>query len=179
MKLRWFAIVSLLLCSFVAFSKAQAQPGDAIDCESRNYSYTRCEVPWRDARLVRQLSDTACVRGQNWGIDRRGLWVDRGCAGRFVPAGRRDRDRDRDRDEYAGGWHPGPDWDSHFTVQCESQDQRNHFCAVDLGGGGRARIDQQLSQSPCIEGRTWGWNRAGVWVSEGCRAVFEIERRWR
>jgi len=178
MRLRWIALASLVLCSLVPLSTAMAQPGEAIDCESHNYAHQRCDVPWRDARLVRQLSETACIRGQNWGIDRRGLWVDRGCGGRFVEAGRRHRDHDRDYVEGGGGWHPGPDWDSRFTVACESQDQRNHFCAVDLGGGGRARIERQLSDSPCIEGRTWGWNRAGVWVNQGCSGTFTIDRRW-
>ena len=179
MRLRWIALAALLLCSLIPISSVRAQ--EAIDCESRNYSHTRCDVPWRDARLVRQLSDTACVRGQNWGIDRHGLWVDRGCGGRFAAAGGRHHDEGRGDEGggYAGGWHPGPDWDSRFTVACESQDGRNHFCAVDLGGGGRARIERQISDSPCREGRTWGFNRAGVWVTDGCRAVFEIERRWR
>jgi len=38
----------------------------------------------RDVRLQKNLSDTRCVRNDNWGIDRRGIWVDRGCAARFT-----------------------------------------------------------------------------------------------
>jgi hypothetical protein len=34
-------------------------------------------------RIARQLSDTQCRRGQNWGHDRRGVWVDDGCAAEF------------------------------------------------------------------------------------------------
>jgi hypothetical protein len=174
MTLRWIAVASLLLCALLPVSAAFAQPRDAIECESRNYAYTRCDVPWRDARLVRQISETRCVRGQNWGIDRRGLWVDRGCGGRFVAAG----GGHRRGDDYGGGWRPGPDWDHRFVVSCESQDYRYHFCAVDLGGGGRASIARQISSSACIEGRTWGWNRAGIWVNQGCAAEFTIDRRW-
>jgi hypothetical protein len=35
-------------------------------------------------RLQRQLSDTRCIRGDNWGVDRSGIWVDRGCSAEFV-----------------------------------------------------------------------------------------------
>jgi hypothetical protein len=33
--------------------------------------------------LERQLSDARCIRGDNWGVDRGGIWVDRGCAAEF------------------------------------------------------------------------------------------------
>src|SRR5689334_4273403 len=85
------------------------QGGEAVECRSNNYSFRRCPVPWRDARLVRQLSDTQCVRGMNWGIDRNGIWVDRGCAGEFVARGR--------HEEYAGGgWRPPSGWDQRFAI---------------------------------------------------------------
>lgn len=155
--------------------------GNTTDCSSSGYNYQRCDVPWRDARLVRQLSDTQCMRGRNWGFDRRGfIWVDRGCSGRFAEAG-------------GGGggyypppgpgptpppWQPGPGWDQRFTIRCESNDGQNHFCQVDVGGRGRVRLERQESHSPCYEGQSWGWNRAGVWVTQGCRGVFSIDRRW-
>jgi hypothetical protein len=175
MLLRWFTAISLFVLFLLPVTAVHAQRYDeAVDCQSRNYGYTRCDVPWRDARLVRQLSDTRCIRGQNWGIDRRGLWVDRGCGGTFTPAGRGD-------DGYGGGggWRPGPGWDNRFAISCASQNYQYNFCGVDLGGGGRAYLDRQTSGSPCIEGRTWGYNRAGVWVVQGCAGVFGIDRRWR
>lgn len=187
---RVLAAISLFVLFLVPVSAVRAQDhGDAVDCTSRNYAYTRCEVPWHDARLVRQLSDTQCARGRNWGIDRRGLWVNGGCGGRFVEAGRgRDRDygdRDRggrdDRGDRGdgGGWQPDQSWNQRFSVTCESQDGRDRFCQVDVGGGGRAYLERQLSNTACVEGQSWGWNRAGVWVTQGCRGVFSVDRRWR
>jgi Protein of unknown function (DUF3011) len=165
------------------FAAAQAREGgDSIECASQDYARQRCDVPWRDARLERQISDTRCVRGQTWGIDRQGLWVDRGCAGRFQEVGGHDRDRhdrDHDRDGGRADWQPDANWNQSFTVACESQDGRDHFCQVDLGGGGHATLERQLSDTRCIEGQNWGSNRAGVWVKQGCRAVFSIDRRWR
>jgi len=168
-----------VLFSLVPVSAVRAQGyGDAVDCASRNYAYARCEVPWRDARIVRQLSDTQCVRGRNWGIDRRGIWVDGGCSARFVAAGRGGYP-DRDRDDLTGGWRPDPSWDQRFAIRCASSNYEYNFCGVDLGGGGRAYLERQTSGSPCIEGRTWGSNRAGIWVVQGCAGVFTIDRRWR
>lgn len=162
-------------------SVASAQPGyydrgpnqgrDSVRCESRDYRFTRCDVNWRGADLIRQLSDSRCIEGRTWGFDRRGLWVDRGCSGVFVEAGRGGGNH--------GGWRPGPGWDTDIRLTCESRDYRYRFCTVDIGPAGRVRIEQQISQSACIEGRTWGANRAGIWVSGGCAAVFQVNRRWR
>lgn len=147
---------------------------DVVECRSRNYSREHCRVPWRDARIVRQLSDTPCRRGDNWGMGRHGIWVDRGCAAEFAEAGGRHY---RDRDDY--GWRPPHGWNHRFRVGCESRNYQYRFCAVDLGRAGRARLHRQTSGSPCVEGRTWGWNRAGIWVTQGCAGIFTIDRRWR
>lgn len=174
---RLITAMALVVCCMVPVSAPRAQPyggGEAIECVSRNFAYTRCEVPWHDARIVHQLSDTSCIRGQNWGVDRGGLWVDRGCGARFVAAG-----GGHGPGYGGGGWYPPPGWDSRFTVACQSQDYRYRFCAVDLGGAGRAYVSRKISGAECIEGRTWGWNRAGIWVEGGCAAEFTIDRRWR
>jgi hypothetical protein len=185
MRTRIFAMgIVFAATGMVPFATAHADEyrhdgGDAIECTSQNFAREVCTVPWHDARLEKQLSDTRCVRDQNWGIDRRGLWVDHGCSGRFVAAGDRGRfaDHDGDRANH-GGWHPEPSWDQRFSVTCESQDGRDHFCQVDLGGGGHASLARQLSDAACVEGQSWGSNRAGVWVNRGCRGEFLIDRRW-
>ncbi len=55
-------------------------------CKSDGFQHKSCSVNrrGREVRLVRQLSGTRCVRGNNWGTNRDGIWVDRGCAGEFV-----------------------------------------------------------------------------------------------
>jgi hypothetical protein len=172
--------------SLVPAAPASAQGRDMARCGSDDGRFTRCQVPWRDAELIRQESNSPCIRGQTWGVDRGGLWVDRGCRGQFVEMG---------RGYYpppggyppggypppppaGGGWRPGPDWDREIRFSCESADKRYQFCQVDVGGRGQARLLRQLSGSPCEEGYSWGWNRAGVWVSKGCRGLFAIDRRW-
>lgn len=167
--------------AMLMMSPAQADPqrghdgrNDRIECTSNNYRFTRCGADWRSANLVRQLSQTRCVEGQTWGVDRRGLWVDRGCSGVFV-----ERGRGGHAGGNQGGWNPGPNWDQDIRLTCQSQDYRYRMCQVDTGRGGGVRIERQISDTACIQGRTWGFNRAGVWVSGGCAAVFRIDRRWR
>ena len=164
----------------VAPAPALAQRGDrdSVQCESRDYRFTRCNVDWRDARLVRQTSGSQCIRGRTWGVDRSGLWVDNGCGAVFVEAGRGGGDWG-DHGGGHGDWRPGPGWDQDIRFRCESNDFHYNMCQVDVGRGGRVYIDRQISGTRCVEGRNWGYNRAGVWVDGGCAADFVVERRWR
>jgi hypothetical protein len=57
-------------------------------------------------------------------------------------------------------------------VSCSSDDMRRHFCAVDTRGG--VTMTKQRSDASCIQGRTWGYDRRGIWVDRGCRADFVV-----
>ena len=61
-------------------------PGVTLTCTSKDYSYAHCDVPvWgRNVWVQRQLSDKRCVQGNNWGVDWKGIWVDRGCNAVFA-----------------------------------------------------------------------------------------------
>jgi len=58
-------------------------------------------------------------------------------------------------------------------VQCESREYQYQFCAIPQGAT-RVTLVEQRSRSACIEGRSWGWDRRGIWVSNGCEGVFDI-----
>jgi len=60
------------------------------------------------------------------------------------------------------------------VLRCSSDDGRRTFCEADTGRG--VRMVRQISGSPCEEGRTWGYDRRGIWVDRGCRAEFEVIR---
>ncbi|HEY4292222.1 DUF3011 domain-containing protein [Luteibacter sp.] len=148
--------------------------GDTVNCYSDQGRRSVCRVPWRDARLVRQDSDTACVRNRTWGIDRGGLWVDNGCRGIFQETG-----------GWGGGNRPGSGWDDHRPgwgggsggdriVSCGSVDNRRAFCSARIGRG--ARLVEQESKNTCREGSTYGFNRDGIWVDRGCRGKFSTGR---
>lgn len=57
-------------------------------------------------------------------------------------------------------------------VICESTHNRRQHCRVDTRGG--VRLQRQLSNAPCRQNQTWGYNRDGIWVDRGCRAEFRV-----
>lgn len=175
-RLRMFALLMLLLAGCVGYpldyGSGGSYPdyggypdygypdygsgGDVFRCESRDGRTRECATGGRGARLVRQLSDAPCVQGRSWGSTRNGVWVSNGCRAEFAITG------------YGGGG----DWPGYGggTFRCESRDDRTQRCAT--SGGGGVRLVRQLSDAPCIEGRSWGYDGGGVWVSNGCRAEF-------
>jgi len=58
----------------------------SIVCESRDYQQQFCATGRQVGRawLVTQRSRSACIQGQSWGYDGRGIWVSQGCEGEFA-----------------------------------------------------------------------------------------------
>lgn len=138
-----------------------APVSDFLRCESKDGRSNHCPAETHGGvELVRQLSRSPCIRGQSWGWNPRGVWVTGGCRAEFRTLGF-DRD-DFDRDVFDG--RPA-------VTRCESIDGGSRHCRADTRGG--VRMKQQLSKAACIEGRTWGYDRDGIWVEAGCRADFE------
>jgi hypothetical protein len=61
-------------------------------------------------------------------------------------------------------------------MRCASVDYKYTMCRTDREPV-RVRIDRRYSKRPCIEGRTWGYNRRGIWVNNGCDADFDFRMR--
>jgi hypothetical protein len=136
-------------------------------CESRNGRVEHCAVSTRGGvRLVRQLSRGPCVQGSTWGYDRGGVWVAQGCRAEF--------EVDERHGGGHGGWYGGGDdgYGGPQAVRCESSDGRDRRCDVRVWRG--VDLARQLSRAPCIEGQSWGWDRRGIWVSNGCRGEFNV-----
>lgn len=76
--------VSLGACAALLAASMPARAERNITCESNNYRYRYCRVDTdNQVRLVHKISNTSCRQGENWGYDRHGVWVDRGCAAEF------------------------------------------------------------------------------------------------
>lgn len=75
-----------------------------ITCESNDGNYSRCQTRTSGTvTLFKQISNTRCVQGRNWGYDAYGVWVNDGCRGEFVVGG----GPGSGWGEYPGTW-PGP-----------------------------------------------------------------------
>ena len=66
-----------------------ARAQSTITCSSNDGRRHYCgQYNRNDVRLSRKLSESPCVAGTGWGVDQRGLWVDRGCRAEFTIRGR-------------------------------------------------------------------------------------------
>ncbi|MEO6065848.1 MAG: DUF3011 domain-containing protein [Lysobacterales bacterium] len=128
-------------------------PARIFHCESRRkFAYGECRTPFDGhAQLQRQTSRSACIQGRTWGSRHGMVWVSNGCAADFVQVIR-------------GG--------ANYSVTCASRDYGFSACAW-RPQYGYPQIIEQISQTPCVQGRTWGYDRTrGLWVNNGCEARF-------
>lgn len=99
-------------CSLMATGRAtlMAQAGyrsgsdNVVTCESEHHRLTECDMNTRgDVELVRELSSTECIRGDNWGLSRHSVWVKDGCRAVF-----RNEDAPSSRRHGRREWGSGP-----------------------------------------------------------------------
>lgn len=141
----------ILTTALILLAGSALAEDDRVRCESVDGQYKECRLDGTGAIvLTRHLSDTNCVEGENWGYRDGRVWVTGGCRGEF-------------------GFSSKPVRAS--MVVCESHGGRV-TCPVTTVGG--VVVGKQLSQSSCVEGRSWGFTKNGVWVDHGCRAEFVV-----
>jgi|GEM_PF-6709760 len=142
--------------AFALFEKRKV----TLESHDDNREYRRIDHVG-SVRLVKRLSDKPCEYGRSWGYDRDGIWVDKGCRAEFEyetssSGGGRDIELNRGGDR----------------IRLESTDNKRVYRRVNTNGG--VRLVKQLSSKPCIKGRSWDYDRNGIWVDDGCRADFEV-----
>lgn len=179
MTVRLPIVLSLCLFGFAALhAPASAQQRAVVHCESIQGRDQYCEVETRyGVRIVEEFSRGRCEEGETWGYDRGRIWVRGGCRAafelgtgddRWARDGRSARIVDDGRYE-----RYGDRVDAGGIVLCESKDNRRRHCRADIYDGGVAVV-RNISRTPCVEGRNFGWDDRGVWVDHGCRAEFRI-----
>lgn len=140
-----------------------------IVCASNQGRYRECNTGFRGrVQLANRLNNSqACTEGRDWGQREGIVWVKNGCRAQFTSIGRRGP---RDDNARYGNQFEGRN--PNYAVTCSSNDNAQVRCSWD-NRYGTPRLSQQLSQSACIQGRSWGLeNRGYLWVSNGCRARF-------
>ncbi|MCD9087284.1 DUF3011 domain-containing protein [Stenotrophomonas sp. SY1] len=138
----------------MATTAVAAPVAQVVRCESKDMQRVFCPMDTRKGvQLVRQLSESACIRETSWGVEGQAVWVSENC-----------------RAEFARRIEPGKA--VRRAVRCESRG-RVEVCPVQLRGA-PVRLLRQQSVLPCREGRSWGYGRNEIWVSRGCQGLFEV-----
>lgn len=154
--LRLISILALLTGGCELFAQ------QTIRCSSDDGRRAYCRVDTRGTvRLAKQISGSPCIRDKTWGVQADAIWVDRGCRADFLVG----RGGNQIGPGYPGGGGGGQ------RLSCASNNGLN-LCRVSVRGG--VRLVRQNSKSPCIQDRTWGVSRDGIWVDKGCRADFVV-----
>jgi hypothetical protein len=187
-------VAALALAGFAGTVLARS-----VVCESIDRGQHYCPADTRGGVwLSVQYSKASCRQGSSWGYDNRGIWVSNGCRAQFdlgdyrgshgsdkdsaaaaalaigligaaAIASKHDRNDDYDYRPYEHHSNYGPS--DHVT--CESRDNRYNFCRANLRHA-EVDIERQISRTTCRQGQNWGWNAGGIWVNDGCAAVFSV-----
>src|SRR5580658_4088648 len=109
--------------------------------------------------MINQRGGLPCIQGQTWAYSRQSIWVDSRLPGGWLP---------EDWLETRGPGGPGGP--SGVTITCSSNNGKRVYCAANTSRD--VRLTNQRSGSPCIQGKTWGFDNWGIWVDRGWRADF-------
>ncbi|HET6633179.1 MAG TPA: DUF3011 domain-containing protein [Rhodanobacteraceae bacterium] len=178
-------VASVLLLSLAGVAQAQHRHRSSSDrgprtvsCASVDNKTHYCRVSWDNARLAHRDSRAACVRGKSWGFHRGAIWVAKGCRAQFAPARSSRHDSARhDRREASRSHHDaGRRHSRHRDIRlsCASHDYAYRRCRAEIHRGAHVVLTRQESSSACVRGRSWGWDRDGIWVNHGCSAHFVV-----
>lgn len=133
----------------------------SLVCESENNARKHCAAETQfGVAIFKSLGESNCVMGESWGFDETGVWVDAGCRAQFA----------------LGGYRlPAETMPPNASkVTCESLDGGHKPCPADTARG--VGLLRQISDADCVLNRTWGYDRNGIWVTNGCRAEFAVAR---
>ncbi len=184
--MRKFVFTTTLAMMMLAPTLAFAQWGEGgrrtVKCESESNGYSYCRTyTTGEVELRRKLSKSSCREYEDWGSDRdgSGVWVRNGCRAVFAVK-ERHWGWGGGGGSGGGGRHGGGgdgDWDGgERTFTCKSQQHGYNHCPVPGGRARRIKLERQLSEASCVRGSSWGEDRHGVWVDNGCEGEFTVRR---
>jgi hypothetical protein len=59
-----------------------------------------------------------------------------------------------------------------ITITCASKVGERNQCPADTSKG--VALMRSSGEAPCLLGKTWGYDDKGIWVSDGCSALFVV-----
>ena len=60
------------------------------------------------------------------------------------------------------------------TVRCTSAIGERQHCAADTSAG--VMLARSIGPGACLLGKTWGYDDAGIWVTDGCGGEFIVRQ---
>jgi hypothetical protein len=160
------ALVATLALGYSAQSLADQVVGNAtyvnnagqvVHCVATASGRTYCGTG-HTKYIINGTSAPTCVEGSTWGYDDHGVWVSGGCTADFAPVV---GDPVTSQSSYVNS--------AGRTVHCVSTASGRNYC-----GNAHVRYVIAAKANPvCVEGKTWGRDDRGVWVSNGCVADFD------
>jgi len=166
------AVAATLAAACAAPSQAHQDPvtshstyvsdsGRVVHCVSTESGRTYCGAP--HVRYTLSGSPPAgCIEGNTWGVDDRGVWVTSGCAADFTVVERPTERVVRTETTTT----------STQVVHCISTASGRTYC----GAAHTRYVVHGTADPKCVEGRTWGVDDRGIWVTGGCTADFDVDR---
>ncbi len=153
------ALITMLLLGTHAMA-------DSVTCQSRNNQREECRLQGRgEVLLVRQISNTTCVKGRNWDETRNGLYVTSGCGGVFET-----RSGGNDRPGHGEGWNGGSGQGNKYGEYRDLVGARASTGESEL----RRRGFREARNEPAPGGRFVFWNTP----ARGCIEVRVADGRY-
>ena len=160
-----FSTRNLLFLAAAGFALSRGAFGQTVSCgglEDREY---HCRVDTsRGVVLVQETGRVRCIRGYSWDYGDGEIWVDHGCAGEFALTSRA-----------PVAWQEEQVPPGDYLISCEAGRLAPAYC-VEMPEI-RAELVRQRGDVPCLEGKNWGVNPRGLWLSNGCDADFVVKQR--
>jgi hypothetical protein len=137
-----------------------------ITCRSRDGREETCYADTQGrVEMLQQFSSSSCIEGRSWRANRNGITVRAGCQARFGYG----------FGNSGGNWGGGGGWGGSgqgFAGQLECRSDNNRYRRCGANTENRAELLRQFSSASCTRGRSWGWDRGGIWVDNGCQGRF-------
>jgi hypothetical protein len=67
---------------------------------------------------------------------------------------------------------PSPRPSAPVRIACSSRPGERQHCVADTSRG--VVLARSAGESPCLLGKTWGYDDTGIWVSDGCSGEFVV-----
>ncbi len=199
---RLFLTLAMMIAGAASWSApAIAQSGNWQQIQCASYREpARCPIDIGRAGFVKlmQVTNPPCDQGRTWGWDANSIWVSGNCravfsvnraggggnggGGGYSGGGYPGGGGGGPGGGYPGGGYPGNGGNNGGypgggyppqarQITCESWQFRPNECPADTRGG--VRLLQQTG-GMCTQGQTWGFTPRGIWVNNGCRAIFAV-----